>query len=327
MKKLFLHIGSPKTGTTSIQEYFHQNRENLKQKGIIYPGKEICHHVIFFTSQRDSTSWPRQYNNVDHNTLQNYVTNSLVNLAEDFSKDFNTYIMSTEYLFFSDVQAVHHTVSWLKDFFDEIEIIVFIRQPSKHYSSSQQQVIKASHQIETPSHYYYPFRAVIEAWQSACTVLSVEYSAETNSLQSISEILKIDTKNFKTPKRSNESLSVEQMLAFEKIQKNIYSDTPDVFKKHLRSISNIKPNGLTKPTLKKGIEEYIDQKHKRDLSWLKEKHGIAFTTNQKSGQLPSRLKNMEKCSVKDVYNTNDKKQEKYESILMNSLLKYASKNS
>ena len=35
--KAFLHIGTPKTGTTTLQQFLHTNREKLVQDGILYP--------------------------------------------------------------------------------------------------------------------------------------------------------------------------------------------------------------------------------------------------------------------------------------------------
>ena len=37
MKTLYLHIGMPKTGTTSIQTFCELNRELLKEMGYWYP--------------------------------------------------------------------------------------------------------------------------------------------------------------------------------------------------------------------------------------------------------------------------------------------------
>lgn len=37
MKTLYLHIGTPKTGTTSIQEFMVCSREALQKHGICYP--------------------------------------------------------------------------------------------------------------------------------------------------------------------------------------------------------------------------------------------------------------------------------------------------
>ncbi len=42
-KTLFFHIGTPKTGTTSIQTYLDHNRDYLKQQGICYPDiRKFC---------------------------------------------------------------------------------------------------------------------------------------------------------------------------------------------------------------------------------------------------------------------------------------------
>ena len=37
MKTLYIHIGTSKTGTTTIQTYCGINREQLKSKGVLFP--------------------------------------------------------------------------------------------------------------------------------------------------------------------------------------------------------------------------------------------------------------------------------------------------
>lgn len=44
-RKVFIHVGVPKTGTTFLQGILHANRETLKQQGIRYPGKGKAHFV------------------------------------------------------------------------------------------------------------------------------------------------------------------------------------------------------------------------------------------------------------------------------------------
>jgi hypothetical protein len=49
MRTLFLHIGTPKTGTSALQWFFFHNRPRLKELGITYPDFGIvddCHHRI-----------------------------------------------------------------------------------------------------------------------------------------------------------------------------------------------------------------------------------------------------------------------------------------
>ncbi|MEV8360181.1 hypothetical protein [Microbacterium sp. NPDC076895] len=54
MSKLLLHIGTHKTGTTSVQHFFASNRDALRAQGIFYPptdlggqfGDQYAHHAI-----------------------------------------------------------------------------------------------------------------------------------------------------------------------------------------------------------------------------------------------------------------------------------------
>lgn len=59
IKKVILHIGSPKTGTSIIQSHLAQNREILKEKGVLYPitissdtslyRTYESHHLLFYS--------------------------------------------------------------------------------------------------------------------------------------------------------------------------------------------------------------------------------------------------------------------------------------
>jgi hypothetical protein len=44
---LFLHIGRHKSGTSSIQHFFNQNRTALERDGILYPAPAsgVAHHA------------------------------------------------------------------------------------------------------------------------------------------------------------------------------------------------------------------------------------------------------------------------------------------
>jgi hypothetical protein len=53
MKRLYLHIGTHKTGTTSVQRFLNSNREQLRRQGLVYPNTSIsgfkrhyAHHQI-----------------------------------------------------------------------------------------------------------------------------------------------------------------------------------------------------------------------------------------------------------------------------------------
>ena len=47
-KRLFLHIGRHKTGTTSLQNFFSEKKELLSERGILYPetGRVTAHGTL-----------------------------------------------------------------------------------------------------------------------------------------------------------------------------------------------------------------------------------------------------------------------------------------
>jgi hypothetical protein len=46
MKQIFLHIGTQKTGSSSIQFFLHENRERLTELGYLYPSQKRSHHDL-----------------------------------------------------------------------------------------------------------------------------------------------------------------------------------------------------------------------------------------------------------------------------------------
>jgi hypothetical protein len=46
MKKVFLHIGAPKTGTSQLQDLLYVNREGLRAKGVLYPAVRFDHQFL-----------------------------------------------------------------------------------------------------------------------------------------------------------------------------------------------------------------------------------------------------------------------------------------
>lgn len=46
MKKVFVHIGAPKTGTSLVQDMLHRNRDRLRSEGVLYPGDRFDAHFL-----------------------------------------------------------------------------------------------------------------------------------------------------------------------------------------------------------------------------------------------------------------------------------------
>jgi hypothetical protein len=54
-QRVFLHIGSPKTGTTYLQEVLWSNRDALRAAGVLYPGRRPDEHFLATQDLRELT--------------------------------------------------------------------------------------------------------------------------------------------------------------------------------------------------------------------------------------------------------------------------------
>lgn len=157
MSTLHLHIGSGKTGTTSIQEIFHGNREKLKNQGYLYPGPNPDHHLLFFASKAPQNDWARTYKGLKQKKLESVLNQYFSKLRDDLNSYYDQ-VISTEYLFISNPKYIENIVNFLQGYFDEIIVYVFVRDPVEFYRSHQQQILKARSYVASPHQYKYDFK-------------------------------------------------------------------------------------------------------------------------------------------------------------------------
>lgn len=326
MKKLYLHIGSPKTGTTSIQKTFFDNRKALKEQGYIYSGNTYNDHLFFFATKSPLRDWPRQFKGVDKKALQNKLNNYFSDIEKDFKSDeYKEQILSTEYLFLSNAEYIGNIIDYLQKFFSEIKVVVFIRSPEEYYRSMQQQTIKARSYITSPAVFKYNFKNVIEAWGKVCNLEVIEYQPEQNSCEELCKKIGVNFNKLSgSAQKRNTSISIEQMVLLEKIQRNLYQKHEDQFKSHLGVVHRITAPFTSKARLRPAVQALIHKNHRQDLEWLKKECGIDFL-NEKlgNGSAASRLTfENGKAAIRDVYTIEDEQTvEKYEAMVIDALLK------
>lgn len=326
MKTLHLHIGSAKTGTTSIQKTFHNNRNELAQQGFLYPGNTFNHHNLFFATRSEKKDWPRYFKRYDRQTLRIAIDNYFDILEKWLAADFDNQIISTEYLFIDNIQSIRNLLEYLEPFFSEIKVYLFVRNPIEYYRSRQQQKIKACSYITPPNEFHYNFKKVIKAWSGFCHVEVIEYKKEENSCEILCEKMGLNFRHLSgCGRENNSSLSLEQMLLLEKIQRNLYRDFDDRFKNHLGIVHKMPPNSSTKPKLKEGVKVLLEQNHKKDAEWLQKKYNIDFlSTDLNAEELSSKTPVFEngRAAITDVYKIDDPDLfERYESSVIDLLLK------
>ncbi|ACK69981.1 hypothetical protein PCC7424_1541 [Gloeothece citriformis PCC 7424] len=178
MTKLYLHIGTPKTGTTSIQHFLTVKREELLEQGFLYPvsgtinhepGKLMNHDKLYAAIQHKlnlpvsnriykqaewrqslETEWNRFHSEIESHSRENVVIS-----AESFSG-----------LTIDGIKLIQENLSKY-----EVKIIVYIRKQDDLLQSLYNQLVKIGmygHDVhkfiidKKPSYiYYYDF---IESW-------------------------------------------------------------------------------------------------------------------------------------------------------------------
>ncbi len=131
---LYLHIGTEKTGTTSIQHFMAHNRDVLRSQGVLYPRSpgETNHTGIAALAQ--SADHGELWQKLGITTLEerdNYAESLRSSLAEELSAGrFDRVVLSNEHcssrLPQDDEVSTLHT--FLSGLFSRIRIVVYLRR-------------------------------------------------------------------------------------------------------------------------------------------------------------------------------------------------------
>lgn len=139
MKKLYLHIGTEKTGTTTLQEVLFKNKESLKKEGI---------HFLQSAGVRNNRKIPSFCMNDDNHDdfFKNLRIDSLekkklfraeflsqlTTEIKELPTDIHSVIISSEHLHSRTrtLEEVHNVKTLLSGFFNEIKVICYVREQS-----------------------------------------------------------------------------------------------------------------------------------------------------------------------------------------------------
>lgn len=151
MKTLYLHIGTPKTGTSAIQHFCTNNRTLLEERGVYYPdlgfrfpdiGKHRNAHFLSYKKYFEKKQR-------DYETEQAIRAEGIQKLDEAFQSH-DTVLLSDEHIW-NEKEMIAQTLPALKSHFDEqdvqIKIIVYLRRQDQVIQSFWAQKIKESSAI------------------------------------------------------------------------------------------------------------------------------------------------------------------------------------
>jgi len=144
-KKLYLHIGIWKTGTTSIQNVLYANKELLSQKGVLYPSISANHTFLASAFHQDPDKFiVARSKNIFGKSLVRWHKESI----DKFEKEIEPYeevVVSSEFLLDIAKDKLNELKDYLSNIFSTITVIVYMRHPVDHVSSAINEQLKQGH--------------------------------------------------------------------------------------------------------------------------------------------------------------------------------------
>jgi hypothetical protein len=228
---LYLHIGTEKTGTTSVQKFFRANREALAGNGIVYPvapGNQN-HQGLAAAAQDPARHGPlrRSMGIRKEHEAEQYRGDMMTELAEEFRrKPYRLAVMSGEHC--SSRLLEDEEVQWLKDqlapFFDKIYIVVYIRRQDDYLLSTYSTAVKsgATYGLRLPPdraiQHRYDHWDLLERWarvfgRDAVICRKFERAELKNGdiVDDFLQVVGIDGAPYERPEDVNESLDAESL--------------------------------------------------------------------------------------------------------------------
>lgn len=134
--KLFLHIGTPKTASTYLQNTCAANPDWLARNGILYPdlmAPDPNHITLFYASAVGIHDFARDYGLNSQEDVQQFrglLSDSIARQIEDAPDHIGSMLMSSENLTgnLRNIGGIKNLASLLKPHFDDTRIILYLRR-------------------------------------------------------------------------------------------------------------------------------------------------------------------------------------------------------
>lgn len=143
---LVLHIGSGKTGTSSIQTFLHRNRDRLAELGYLYPRTPgpTRHIRLGLSIQPDDAldgliNWHRQNTSSPEAFRRSFRRRLLREIDES---GLSRVLLSDEALYGSPKEALRRLGEFVDQIAGSLRLVVYLRRQDDHLVSRYQQVVK-----------------------------------------------------------------------------------------------------------------------------------------------------------------------------------------
>jgi hypothetical protein len=290
MTRTILHIGQPKTGTTSLQYSLSSMRKSLQAQNILYPRLprwNFAHHSLvphFIGSDRAGPYVLRKLKiNFNSAVMESEKAREILK-EQVIGKQPETLILSSEALFHAaDEEKMKRLGKLLRSISNQVEIVAYIRDPASHALST------LSNQVQVDPDFVWPGnrirRAVIESYEKAEPDAMHVIKFKREELQNANVVddfcgrflppsLRLNSRQEANKSMSAEAMSVMQryVLNNDSSRNKPMSINQQIFRRILVKVDQ-RVSGYSKPKFLPDIETAFLHSCS-DLDWLKRKYGV-----------------------------------------------------
>ncbi len=143
MRKLILHIGYPKTGTTTLQAFLARNGAALTARGVIYPSAGLVHEAHYGVNFALGLAL--------HDRPEGFQVSGTIPAdiaAEADASGVDTVVLSSEYFITAKPAAIRRVREFFADF--EVRIVCYLRRHDDALESAYAQAVKTV--VDPPWH-------------------------------------------------------------------------------------------------------------------------------------------------------------------------------
>lgn len=284
-RQLLLHIGTNKTGTTSIQETLHRAAEEGMLGDICYPQFKRRNHNYLAAVYKSVDRLPRNY----RNRREEIGPEAFKRSTEDFKdelfqsiKENERTILSAEYLSRFADNEVHALATDLAQLgIEKIGVVVYVRNPASHYLSNVQQTLKASSTFVSPALWKHPVHQMLRAWGTEFQEVIVRPFERGRLVggDAVRDFLNVASSFFGINEldipaaTENQSISAEGMIILQRYRQQFHSNAEDEYKRDSNQLLGILQRSMntipqTRPRLSASVERLIMDRHRSDLDSL-----------------------------------------------------------
>ena len=228
-KKLILHIGVHKTGTTAIQTFLYENREALNKQGFYMPDFLFCAEhkpvELRYSIIEKEENKTRAYlgDIIDH--AKKLSCDTVIISDEDYCKT-NEYDLSDVKIF--------------NEFFDQIEVLMYCRRPDRQsesgyafcvmWESTKYSGSPERWYTDNPGNDYYRHAMFYKRAILGCTIKAISYDFNANHLiGSFIEACEMKAMDYISPQKDSSNISANKYMVEVMSEINQFAMSDQVF--------------------------------------------------------------------------------------------------